>query len=204
MLFQSEYQRWQTGPDEYEPSWLSQKLMTALRNQIGQRYTAGLVGIALWMLPHFGRKPSLETASAVVSEYGFSLCTQKQGFVFWDSGQWNDFVKPINGDQRTIQKIFRTYRHVAHICAAEVAASEFIEPPKPFDFNALADLCFIVTAMIVQKKFESVENFSDWNLHEIVCSPPEEFLTKAVPLVPSAESVARLFGPWLDQHERSG
>lgn len=197
LLLETEYKRWkQTG--EYNPSWLTQKVITALDKQATQRFVAGLVGVAMFMLPYFGKRRSLENASSVVSEYANAV--GKSAFAFWNGAGWTEDNKRIVGDLSTIKQHFRRYRSVAHICAAEVTCSGYLTPRQPFEQAPEADACFIHTCLMFQSDFRKVANFSDWNLFEIQLSPTPEF-SKAVSLVPDRDTVVNLFGPWLDTQE---
>ncbi len=192
--------RWETlGPDEYEPSWLAQTVMSALHRKIGRKTIAGLTALAMASLDNAGERMSLRMAAAVVSEFANSITGLQ--FVAWKGKVLEEGIKPLVGDEATIEKIFREYRSVAHICAAEVASADYLDFAHPFEVRPEADACFISTALYYQHRMRKAENFDRWALKEIRFSPPYA-PDHYPPLLATEQLIENLIGPWLDSKGR--
>lgn len=188
--------RWEArGTEIYEPSWLARTVLDALHRQIGRKTVAGLTALAMTCLDNAGKRMSLRSAAEVVAEYANSISGLQ--FIAWKGGAYEESVKPLVGDEATIKKIFREYRSVAHICAAEIAAADYLDFGLPFETKPEADACFISTAIYYQLRLQKAENSAQWGLRKIRFSPPYS-IEDYPPLIANEQLVQNLIGPWLD------
>lgn len=197
-LFDDERHRWFClGPYRYSPTAFSETARDAIHRQAGQRAIAGLVGVALTALDNAGQSMSLNLAAKVVSE--FSYKHGKMEMLFWKDRTWRKDSKLLTGDRPSVAKIFRKYRSVAHIVAAEICSQEYLLPPHPFQNAPDADASFVATAIYFQLRLKKAGSFDDWGLREISL-PPHEFCETYAPLLPTKELTQSLIGPWLDSN----
>lgn len=196
LLARSEEARWRSiGPTGYEPTELVQTLLTSANRRTPRRTLAGMIALVMVAMDNAGYQMSLERASLAVSEYANDK--GKIPFEFWNNGQWQIKDKPLTSDPNSLKSIFREFRSVAHICAAEVAVADSLTPGEPFEIRPEADSCFIHTVLYYQNRLRAAHNFSDWETLEIQLSPPAEFMGFG-PLLAEQDRVIDLLRPWLD------
>lgn len=195
-ILKLERSRWEKlGEEDYEPSWLARTVLTAMHRQVGRRTLAGYTALAMTCLDNAGKRMSLQKAAEIVSEYANSMPGLQ--FVVWKNGAYEKSVKPLVSDEQTIKSIFREYRSVAHICAAEVAAADYLDFGLPFEPTPEADACFISTAVHYQLRLQKAENFDHWSLKPILFPLP--FSVKDYPpLLATEHLVQGLITPWLN------
>jgi hypothetical protein len=187
------------GADGYEPTWLSAKVLENLYHKYPRRFLTGLIAIAMVALDNAGQRMSLEKASEVVSE--FSATTGSAQFLRWQGQAWQKNEKKLTYEKKSLQQIFREYRSVAHICAAEVILADFAKPHHPFETTPEVAEHFLLTALHYQRRLSAASNFSEWNLWHIIASPPPE--TDGIELLlPSDELLEWLLRPWLTITQR--
>ncbi|SLN44232.1 hypothetical protein PEL8287_02241 [Roseovarius litorisediminis] len=190
-----EAQRWKAlGESNYSSSGLVKTVLADIRKSQGRRFTCGLVALSMCALDNAGKSMSLEKAAHVVTE--FNNANDKVLFHFWRGGEWSEQDIRLIGDNAAIKQAFREYRSVAHIHAAGIVASEYLNLMQPFDRSMEADACFFATVLYFQHRLRKAKNFKDWNLWELRMSPPyppEDY----PPLEVTPQQTEYLLGPWL-------
>jgi hypothetical protein len=196
MLLRSEEARWRAfGPEGHKPTELVGTLMTSAYRQTPRRTLAGMMALVMVAMEDLGYPMSLEKASSAVSEYANDKGSIP--FEFWKNGKWYVKHKALTSDPNSLKSIFRKYRSVAHICAAEIAVADHLTNELLFEIKPEADSCFIHTVLYYQAKLSTAHNFSDWESLEIQLSPPAEFLHYG-PLLAEQKRVKDLLKPLLD------
>lgn len=198
-LLNHEYQRWKTvGANDYRSSELVQKLLISFRGGTARRYVCGVTAIAMLALQNAGKRASLESASAVITE--FTNAVGKLPFAYWDGKVWEEKEKVLLGDKQKIKQAFREYRSVSHILAAQIVGAEYLTLPLPFDRGVEAEACMLHTAASMEQALGNVHNFNDWNLWHIRASAPSDILEFS-PFEISEELLRSLIGPWLERQQ---
>ncbi len=166
---------------EYRPSEIFQATAQMIENRTAQLFGVGLVALAFIVLKANGYRPSLNRASIVAS---YSAC--EFGAITWRSGldpTGKEKVKPVTGDAATLARLFRRYRSVAHICAARVSASGYLEHLHIWDQPPEVVGAMIQTSASIQVTLEETTDVSSWNLWDVKTYFPAE-LGHAPVLVP--------------------
>lgn len=178
-LERDEFQR--VSEDQYKPSEIMQVAAQLVEKRTTQLYSVGLVAISFLWLKHSGFKPSLNRASIIASR---SAC--EFGKITWRSSirpKDHDKVKPVTGDAATVERLFRRYRSVAHICAARVSAGGYLEQVHLWDQTPEVTGAMIQTTASFQDALERATDVSSWNLWDVRRHFPAE-LGEAPVLVP--------------------
>lgn len=153
------------GAERYQPSEIMAASTKLVENRTAQLYLAGFVGFVFLWLAFTGRKPSLNRASIITS-----CAANTFGKVVWrptfdPKAEFRS--KAATSDPASLERIFRQYRGVAHICAARVAASEYLDAfhiweDAPEFVNSLVQSC-----SLFQTTFENVAETKEWNLWDV-------------------------------------
>lgn len=159
------------GPDNYQPSEIMNAAVKLLENRTAQKYLAGFVGFTFVWLAFTGQKPSLNRASIIASCAANDFKKVIWRPTFDPTGQIRE--KAATSDPATLERIFRQYRSVAHIAAARVSASEYLEDVHLWDeapvmFNSMVSSC-----ALFQSTFENVTNVETWDLWDVKRYYPE-------------------------------
>lgn len=169
------------GADHYQPSEIMVAASNLIEKRAAQLYSVGFMAFAYLWLAKTPYKPSLRRASIVAS------CSAAEfGKVTWRAGldpKGKDKVQPMTDDPASLQKTFRKYRSVAHICAARVAASGYLEHAHIWDQTPVATEALIQTAVTVQAKLQEITDTSTWDIWDLTRHYPASLSGSAV-LVP--------------------
>ena len=166
---------------QYRPSEILHVVAQLIEKRTAQLYSVGLVAISFLWLRRSGYTPSLNRASIIAS---CAAC--EFGRVTWRSGLnpgGQNKSKPVTGDAATVERIFRRYRSVAHICAARISASGYLEPTHLWDVTPEVTTAVIQTCASFQVALERATDVSKWNLWDVKTYFPTE-LNDAPVLVP--------------------
>lgn len=150
------------GEENYQPSEIMTAAARLIENRTAQHYSVGLVAISFVWLHHEGLKPSLNRAAIIASTAACEF-----GWIKWQSGldpRGKAKRKSVTGDAATVERLFRRYRSVAHICAAQVAAGGYLEPSHVWEQTSEVTEAMIKTAASFQNALEQVTDVSGWNL----------------------------------------
>ena len=139
---------------------------------------------------------SLEAAAEIVTEK--NLTVDRFGLYVWSGGEWSLQTAQPTSSVEDVKKAFRQYRPVAHILAAGLVASHYMELMTPFDRSDEADKCFFSTVIAMQARLRKVSNFADWGLWEITAPLPYD-PREYPPFEFPPEMVHDLMVPWLDK-----
>lgn len=160
---QAEYHR--ASPEDYRPSEIMLAASKLIENRAAQLYAAGFIALCYIFLAATPYKPSLNRASTVAS---FSI--GEFGKVIWRAGldpKGMDKKKSVTGDPASLERIFRRYRSAAHICAARVSASGYLDHAHIWDESPAVTEAMIQTAVTFQDTLEKVTEVSTWNLWDL-------------------------------------
>lgn len=160
---QAEFLR--VGAEGYQPSEILRSIAKIIEKRTTQLYSVGFIAIAYIWLRSNGLRPSLNRASIIASHaaYDFGKITFRPGLD--PNGKEN--AKPVTGDAASLEKVFRKYRSVAHICAARVSASEFLEDTHMWDQTPEVVASIIRTTAAFQMALEGATDVSGWNLWDV-------------------------------------
>lgn len=191
-LLDMEYQaRRLQGDDNRLSQVLSTQLnFAAKRSQ--QVWVAGLVALSIFGLHAQGQRVSQEAAYRLVSQHAGRV--NRHPFVYFDSNNAAFIEKavPLQSDHDSIRRIFTRYRCAAHICAARVVATQYLEPLAPFETARTADRCYLLTAIAFQHLFDRQLGFQEWGLR--LLSMPPGLNDDAIVFLPTVAQMEDLFG----------
>lgn len=105
---------------EYRQSEFLTAAMQLMRKRFSRGATSGLVLVCASYLQEFGLRASLESSSRLASEVSY-LC-DKFSVIGPGGNQFRSHR--MNADHASIKAIFRQYRSVAHVWAAELCMAE--------------------------------------------------------------------------------
>ncbi|WP_227287461.1 hypothetical protein [Boseongicola sp. H5] len=182
------------GQEGYKPSEILQVTAKLIEKRSTQLYSVGFIAVAYIWLRSNGLRPSLNRASIIASHaaYDFGKVTFRPGLD--PNGQ--EQVKPVTGDAASLEKIFRKYRSVAHICAARVSASEYLEDTHMWDQVPEVVASIIRTTAAFQLALEGVTDVSSWNLWDVKRYFPAEL--NAAPVLVGEDNLL----VWVDRGYR--
>lgn len=162
-LEQDEFRR--VGQEGYQPTEILTAISQLIEKRSAQLYCAGLVSLTFIWLKHHGYTPSLNRASIIAS---CAAC--EFGQISWRpvlNPNSPDQFKPVTGDAATVERIFRKYRSVAHICAARVSAAGYLETTHLWDDAPEVTASLLQTSAAFQNALEAVTDVSGWNLWDV-------------------------------------
>jgi hypothetical protein len=153
------------GQKDYRPSEIAAAMIKFAENRTAQVYLAGFIGFVFIWLTYKGLKPSLNRASIITA-----CAANEFRFVQWrpafdPTGEIRN--KAATSDPATLERIFRQYRSVAHICAARVAASETLEWVHLWDEAPVVTRSWAMSSVLFQDLLEQVAETKSWNLWDI-------------------------------------
>ena len=160
---QAEFDR--VGQENYQPSEITQAASRLLEKRTAQLYLVGFVAISYTWLKAQEHTPSLNRASIIAS-----CAANEFGKIRWAPSlnlSNSEKVTPVTSDPSTVERIFRKYRSVAHIWAASVAASEYLEPVHLWDRPPEVVSTIIKTCAAFQTTLENSTDTSAWNLWDV-------------------------------------
>lgn len=178
-LEKEEFQR--VGEANYKPSEIMTATSQLVEKRETQLYSVGFVAVSYIWLHIKGFRPSLNRASILASHAIFEFDK-----VSWRPGldpAGEKKAKPVSGDPATIERTFRKYRSVAHICAARVSSAEYLDDSHIWDQTPDVVAAMIYTSAAFQAGLERATDVSQWNIWDIRRHFPSK-LAEAPLLVP--------------------
>jgi hypothetical protein len=166
------------GADHYRPSEIMLAVANLIEKRTAQLYSVGFMAFAYLWLAKSPYKPSLRRASIIAScsAGAFGKMTWRAGL---DPGG-KDKAQPMTDDPASLQKTFRKYRSVAHICAARVAAGGYFEHAHIWDDAPVATEALIQTAVTIQAKLQEIIDTSAWDIWDLTRHYPASLSGSAV------------------------
>jgi hypothetical protein len=184
-LEQEEYRR--VGAEEYRPSEIMLAASNLIEKRTAQLYSVGFMAFAYIWLAKTPFRPSLRRASIIAS-----YSAGEFGKITWRAGldpHGRDKSQPVTDDPATLQRIFRKYRSVAHVCAARVAAGAYFEHVHIWDEAAIAGDALIQTAVTIQVRLQEITDTSAWDLWDLTRHYPSSLSGSPV-LLPDDDLLA--------------
>ncbi|MEM9755617.1 MAG: hypothetical protein AAF914_06470 [Pseudomonadota bacterium] len=178
-------------PEAFNPSMVTSAVMNYAANRSQQVYVCGLVILAMRWLLSQGRQPSQNAACELVGRH--AALQNDHPFIFYDA-RGAEFVekgKSVPSDAATVRQIFTKYRRAAHICAARISCSAYLEPIAPTAHAPVADACYLATVVKFQSFLANRSEAKNWDLR-LVSYPPGLF-GEAHPLFPPDDMLSDLF-----------
>jgi len=179
---QAEFAR--VGPENYVASEITQATFHSLQKRTAQLYLVGFVAVCMTWLKSIGQIPSLNRASIIAS-----CAANEFGKIRWASAldlTKTERLTAVPSDPPTIAQIFRRYRSVAHIWAAQAASSHYLEPLHIWDSPPEVTGTMIKTSAVFQKLLEHSVDTSAWDLWDMTRHFPKSLDGWPV-LVPQSE-----------------
>lgn len=160
------------GEESYTPSEILKATAQIMDKRTTQLFSVGFVAIAYVWLKGNGVRPSLNRASIIASHAAFEF--GKITFRPSLDPAAKARAKPVTGDAATLERLFRKYRSVAHICAARVSAGEFLEDIHLWDQVPEVVASIIRTSASFQLALEKATDVGTWNLWDVKRFFPSE------------------------------
>lgn len=162
------------GEKQYRASEITHILSNTIQKRVAQQYTAGLIAITMIWLKINGQKPSLNRSAAIVS-----CAMNSTPGISWRSSLNLDTEEknsPATSDPSTLESTFRKLRSVAHIFAAWITATEYLEPAHLWDKPPIVAKTLIRTAAAYQNALERCIDVTHWNIWDVKKHFPKELL----------------------------
>jgi hypothetical protein len=170
---------------EYQPSEIMRAATKVVENQTAQHYSVGLVALSYIWLHRASLSPSLTRATTIAARAACEF-----DHVSWRSGlapDGDELRKSVTGDAKTVARIFRSFRSVAHIHAARISAATYLDHLHVWDQPPVVVGSLIQTCAAFQVELEQAVETRDWNLWDVtkhfpaVCSDmpvlqPDDYL----------------------------
>lgn len=175
-LERQEFRR--AGADHYRPSELMQAANKLLEKRAAQLYAVGFIALCYLYLSRTPYRPSLNRASTIAS-----YSAGEFGKVTWRAGldpDGKEKTQAVTGDPASLERIFRRYRSAAHICAARVSASSYLDHVHIWEETPEATEAFIQTAVTFQDALERATDVGTWNLWDLRKHYPSSLSGSAV------------------------
>lgn len=188
------------GPDAYKMSKLTCDALRKAENKNATMTLCGLTAIVMAGRGFMGQSMALKPSAEIVSELIYA--TGRVKWVSYVTGQPKEKSMKATGDASNIEKAFRKYRSVAHICAARVATAEYLAPLPLLERAPEAEACLLATAAWHQAALSRAPNFARWDVWDVLSTLPQEILSYP-PLVPSEEVLCNIWRPW-DERQSAG
>jgi len=159
----AEYLR--VGEANYTPSEILRITAKLVEKRTTQMYSVGFIAVAYIWLKSNGLCPSLNRASIIASHaaYEFGKITYRPSL----DPAAKETAKSVTGDPSSLERLFRKYRSVAHICAARVSANEFLDETHIWDRVPEVEASIISTSAAFQMALEEVTDVSSWNIWDV-------------------------------------
>ncbi len=164
-LLQSEFHSYNSDPENWRFSDVTQSVLDALIKRSAQVYLCGLVTLIIAHLNEDGSPASINEASKIASELANN--SDKVPFKVPKPNRWEYQKKAIVGDIPTIRTYFRKYRSAAHICAAKTLIGAESGQSHPMVQPLPKTLKLVSTVLHYQKIVEAWPSASDWNLWKV-------------------------------------
>lgn len=160
---QAEFDR--VGRSAYQPSQIVQATSQMIAKRTARYYTVGFVALSFIWLKVNGLTPSLNRAAIMAA----SAANEFRGI------NWRNALDPegkeretaVTGDPSTVERIFREYRSVAHLCAASVSAASYLDVNHVWDQSPEVVASLIQTSAAFQVALEGATDVTDWNLWDV-------------------------------------
>lgn len=173
---QNEFRK--VGAANYRPSEIMLVASRLIEKRTAQLYAVGFIAHAYLWLSRTPYRPSLNRAS-IIASYSvgeFNKITYRPGL----DPEGDDKSQPVTDDPATLERIFRRYRSVAHICAARVSASGYLDHAHIWDESPPVTEVMIQTAVSIQDALEKITNTSTWDLWDLKRHYPASLSGSAV------------------------
>lgn len=165
-LLEAEHAFWvKSGAAAPTTSHFSKIVSNACVKRAQQVWVTGLVALGFFWLHAKGKRVSQNQAVEIAAAYAAAPSTRP----FWFYNQDNEIEErqlALPSDHASIRQIFKKYRNAAHICAARVSCSEYLDPLPAFEVATQADRSFIATTSFFQHVFHR-EMDVEWGLRLI-------------------------------------
>lgn len=136
LLWADEIHRYRTlGRANFAPSAASAALLQYYRGSASQRFATGMLAIAILLQAVVDEPKKHEAEKSMlraVRQYMSAKPRMLEQLIF-DRGVFQTIDSAPLTNQRSIQKAHAEYRRVAHILAANLIASSFLQPLDPID-----------------------------------------------------------------------
>lgn len=189
------------GADNYRMSQMTRDTLRAAQKRSAKLALCGYTALAMVSHDNAGKEMALQTAAKIVSELFYSV--GKVHWVSWIADEPVERQMAASGDIADIKKAFRQYKSVAHICAARVAAAEYLAPMPFLERAPDAEACLIQTAAYFQGRLMKAAGSSDWQMWDVLTCRPAE-IQEHPALIPSDETVMNIFRPWFEARPAKG
>lgn len=153
------------GAELYQPSEIMQAIAQLVMKRSAQFYLTGFMVVTLVWLKTNGHKPSLNRASIIAS-----CAANEFGKVTWRSSitpSGKQLQAAATSDQASLERIFRRYRSVAHVFAADISSTHYLEPSHLFDKSPEVIGALLMTCATFQSALEDCMDTSDWDLWDV-------------------------------------
>lgn len=142
-----------------------QGMSQLVQKRTAQFYLTGFMCIALVWLKTKGQTPSLNRASIIAS-----CAANEFQKVIWQraldpGGQEKQTA--ATSDPASLERIFRKYRSVAHLYAADISSTEYLEPAHLFDKSPEVIGALLQTCATFQTALEDCVDTSSWDLWDV-------------------------------------
>ena len=136
-----------------------------VEKRTAQIYLVGFVALSFIWLKFNGQTPSLNRASIIAS-----CAANEFGTIRWRAGlnpTGDEKKTSVTSDPSTVESIFRKYRSVSHICAANIWASEYLEVVHLWGQTPEVIASMIKTCAAFQYALEEATDVSEWNIWDV-------------------------------------
>lgn len=153
------------GGAKYKPTEIFRAASRIAEKRTAHIYLTGFVALSYIWQKDFGQSPSLNRSAIIAS------CAANS----FGKIRWRPAIDPfgkeratsVTSDLSSVERIFRKYRSVAHICAAHVAASEYLAPTHLWDEVPEVTASLITNAAMYQAGLSVSTNTSGWNIWDV-------------------------------------
>lgn len=153
------------GHEGYRPSQIMQAISQVILKRTARYYSVGFVALSFLWLKVDGQTPSLRKAAIMAA-----CAANEFGKIRW----WNSLDRlgqeretAVTGDPSTVESIFREYRSVAHICAANISAAAYLDPTHPWDQSPEVVASLLRTCAAFQDALEHATDVKEWNMWDV-------------------------------------
>lgn len=153
------------GAEHYQPSEIMDGISRLLQKRTAQYYLTGFMCIALVWLKISGQTPSLNRASIITSCAANDFQKIRWQRALDPGGK--EYLTAATSDPASLERIFRKYRCVAHLCAADISSTHYLQPAHLFDKSPEVIGALLMTCATFQAALEDCMNTRDWNLWDV-------------------------------------
>lgn len=153
------------GPDAYKPTQIMEATSQMIRKRTAQYYSVGFVALSFIWLKINGQTPSLNRAAIMAA----SAANEFNKITWWNALDPFGELKQsaVTGDPSTVERIFREYRSVAHICAASVSSASYLDNTHLWDQSPEVVASLIQTCAAFQNALEDATDTNAWNIWDV-------------------------------------